>query len=130
MTPECRKMIHDIMDSESMGYAYVYPLDGSPRQEYLISLSPENMANFIGKQGYEAEKIIITDVLDRLVVNTSMVFLDTCPDQELCRKIISYLAPIQMGEKEAGNILAVDRDTADEYFYEEDQMVTMAEMGM
>ena len=55
---------------------------------------------------------------------------NTCPDQELCRKIISYLAPIQMGEKEAGNILAVDRDTADEYFYEEDQMVTMAEMGM
>ena len=47
------------MDSESMGYAYVYPLDGSPRQEYLISMSPENMANFIGKQGYDAEKIII-----------------------------------------------------------------------
>ena len=64
------------------------------------------------------------------MVNTSMVFLDTCPDQELCRKIIGYLAPIQMGEKEAGNILAVDRDIADEYFYEEDQMVTMAEMGM
>ena len=78
MTPESRKMIHEIMDSESMGYAYVYPLDGSPRREYLISLSPENMANFIGKQGYNAEKIIITDVLDRLVVNTSMVFLDTC----------------------------------------------------
>ena len=89
MTPESRKMIHEIMDSESMGYAYVYPLDGSPRREYLISLSPENMANFIGKQGYNAEKIIITDVLDRLVVNTSMVFLDTCPDQELCRRIIS-----------------------------------------
>ena len=35
MTPESRKMIHDIMDSESMGYAYVYPLDGSPRQGYL-----------------------------------------------------------------------------------------------
>ena len=100
------------MDSESMGYAYVYPLDGSPRQEYLISMSPENMANFIGKQGYDAEKIIITDVLDRLVVNTSMVFLDTCLDHELCRKTIGYLAPIQMGEKEAGNILAVGRDIA------------------
>lgn len=130
MTPENRKMIHDIVDSESMGYAYVYPLDGSLRQEYLISLSPENMANFIGKHGYDAEKIIITDVLDHLVVNTSMAFLDTCPDQELCRKITGYLTPIQMGEKEAGTILAVDRDTADEYFSEEDQMVTMAEMYM
>ena len=78
----------------------------------------------------DGEKIIITDVVDRLVVNTSMVFLDTCPDQKLCRKIIGYLAPIQMGEKEAGAILAVSRNTADEYFQEEDQMVTMAEMGM
>lgn len=130
MTPENRKIIHDIMDSESMGYAYVYPLDGSPRQEYLISLLPENMANFIGKRGYDAEKIIITDVLDRLVVNTNMVFLDTCPNSELCREIISYLTPIQMGEKEAGAILAVDRGIADEYFSEEDQMVAMAEMYM
>lgn len=130
MTSDSRKMIQDIMDSESMGYAYVYPLDGDPRKEYLISLSPENIANFIGNKGYDAEKIIITDVLDRLVVNTSMVFLDTCPDQKLCRKIIGYLAPIQMGEKEAGAILAVSRNTADEYFQEEDQMVTMAEMGM
>ena len=108
----------------------MYPLDGGPRKEHLISLAPENMANFIGKKGYDAEKIVITDVLDRLVVNTSMVFLDTCPDQKLCRKIIGYLAPIQMGEKEAGAILAVSRNTADEYFQEEDQMVTMAEMGM
>ena len=38
--------------------------------------------------------------------------------------------PYSDGRKEAGNILAVDRDIADEYFYEEDQMVTMAEMGM
>ena len=48
MTSDSRKMIQDIMDSESMGYAYVYPLDGDPRKEYLISLSPENIANFIG----------------------------------------------------------------------------------
>lgn len=130
MTEADKKMISDIFDSESMGYAYVYPIGGDIRQEYLISLSPENIANFIGNHGFDAEKIIITDVADRLVVNTSMVFLHTCPNQELCQEIIGYLAPIQLGETEAGSVLAVGRDTADEYFAEEDRFVAMAELGM
>ena len=130
MTEADKKMISDIFDSESMGYAYVYPMGGNIRQEYLISLSPKNIANFIGKQGFDAEKIIITDVADRMVVSTSMVFLDTCPNRELCQEIIDYLAPIQWGETEVGAVLAVGRDTADEYFAEEDRFVAMAEMRM
>lgn len=130
MTAEDKKIISDIFDSESMGYAYVYPMGGDIRQEYLISLSPENIANFIGKQGFDAEKIIITDLVDRLVVNTSMVFLDTCPNQELCQQISDYLVPIQRGETEAGTVLAIGRDTADEYFAEENRFVAMAEMRM
>lgn len=58
---------------------------------------------------------MITDVLDRLIVNTCMGMLDVCPDQKLCGRIIEYLAPIQLGEKEAGEILAVERNVADEY---------------
>lgn len=54
----------------------------------MLSLSAENLANFIGTYGLESEKIIVTDVLDRLVVNTQMWFLDTCPDQQLCRELI------------------------------------------
>ena len=53
------------MDTESMGYAYVYPLDGGARKEYMLSLSAENLANFIGTYGLESEKIIVTDVLDQ-----------------------------------------------------------------
>ena len=80
MTSDNRKLIQDIMDSESMGYAYVYPLDGGPRKEYLISLSPENMANFIGKKGYDAEKILRnnadgTSEGDKLSALTQRAFL-------------------------------------------------------
>ena len=50
----------------------MYPMGGDIRQEYLLALSPENIVNFIGKHGFDAEKIIITDVVDRLVVNTGM----------------------------------------------------------
>ncbi len=130
MTQEDAKMICDIMDTESMGYAYVYPLENGNRKEYMLSLSAGNLADFIGTYGLEAEQIIITDVLDRLVVNTQMWFLDTCPDQQLCRELIGSLAPIQMGEREPGQPLAVSRKSADEYFREEDQMVTMAELAM
>lgn len=130
MTQEDRKMVQDILDTESMGYACVYPRDGRNRKEYMISLSAGNLADFIGTYGLEADKIVITDVLDRLVVNTQMWFLDTCPDQQLCRELLASLAPIQLGEREPGQPLAVSRESADEYFREEDQMVTMAELAM
>ena len=51
-------------------------------------------------------------------------------NQKLCGRIIEYLAPIQLGEKEAGEILAVERNVADEYFAMEDEAVTMAECQM
>ncbi len=123
-------MVQDILDTESMGYAYVYPMDGGGRKEYMLSLSSENLANFIGTYGFESEKIIVTDMFDRLVINTQMWFLDTCPDQQFCWELIDSLAPIHMGECEAGIPLAVRREIADEYFWEEEQMVTAAELAM
>ena len=74
--------------------------------------------------------MIVTDMLDRLILDTTGRFLNRCPNQNLCREILKFLAPIQMGEAKPGEILAVDRDTADEYFMEEDQAVTMAELSM
>ena len=40
------------------------------------------------------------------------------------------LAPIQMGETEAGEVIMVDRDVADAFFAAEDEAVTMAECAM
>ena len=130
MRAEEKNMVERIMDTETMGYAYEYPYGGGARKEYMLALTSENLANFIGARGYDAKKIVITDVLDRLIVNTCMGMLDVCPDQKLCGRIIEYLAPIQLGEKEAGEILAVERNVADEYFAMEDEEVTMAECQM
>lgn len=123
-------MMDRIMDSERMGYAYLYPSGGGERQEYILSTTPENMANFIGSHFCDAEKIVVTDILDRLIVDTCGGFLNTCPDQNLCHEIISFLAPIQMGEKEAGELLVIGRQQAEEYFAAEDAAATMAEYGM
>lgn len=130
MEQKTSDMVQRIMDTERMGYAYLYPLEGGERKEYLISTTPENMANFIGSHFEDAEKMVITDAMDRLLVDTIGGFLDTCPDQNLCRKMIGYLAPIQMGQEEPGEVLAVDKEAAEEYFCEEEWMVTMAELSM
>ena len=124
------EMMGKIMDTERMGYAYVYPSDGKARKEYLIATTPENMANFVGSHFLDAQKMVITDFVDRLILDTCGGFIDTCPDQKLCMEINSHLAPIQMGEMEAGEILQLDRDQADAYFAAEDRAAAMAEYGM
>ena len=130
MKQEAYDMVERIMDTEMMGYDYLYPRGEEMRKEYLISTTPENLANFIGSHFTDAGKMVITDVMDRLIVDTVGGFLDTCPDQKLCRELIGRLAPIQMGEKAPGEIFAVDREMSEEYFREEDQMVTMMELSM
>ena len=130
MKTEDKKMVERIMGTGTMGYAYEYPYGGGARKEYMLALTPKNLANFIGTRGCEAEKIIITDIADRLVVNTMFGMLDVCPDQKLCRRIVQHLLPIQMGEKEAGKVLAVDRNVSNQYFAMEDEAVTVAEYQM
>lgn len=125
-----KSMVEKILDTERVGYAYFYPSDGGNRQEFFISTTPENMANFLGSHFYDAEKMIITDMVDRLILNTYGGFINTCPDQKLCAEIIPYLAPIRMGEKETGEILMVTKEESDMYFAAEDQAVTMAECQM
>lgn len=130
MRKEDSDMIAKIYDSERVGYGYLYPVDGGARQDSMISTTPENIANYIGSHMYDAQKIVITDMCDRLVLNTCGCFIDSCPDQKLCKDIIPFLAPIQMGEKKAEEVLGVSMEVANEYFAEEDEAVTMAEIGM
>lgn len=130
MNEETGSMMERIMDTDTIGYAYLYPMDGGARKEYVIATTPENLADFIGSHFYDAEKIVVTDILDRLIVDTCGGFLNNCPDQKLCGEIVGHLAPIQMGEKETGEILSVDRTQAEEYWAMEDAAVTMAEYRM
>lgn len=125
------EMVHvgDIT-TDIMGYACVYNSGSGKREEYLVALTAENLANLIGGKGGEARQITVTDVLDRLVADSRMGTLDSCPDQRLCREINQFLAPIRRGEKEAGEILAVSREAADEYFALEEETATLTECRM
>lgn len=132
MNDKERKEVETMLESSDghIGYAYLYPRDGSARQEFVFEMTPGNIANFIGSHSYDAEKIVLTDVLDRLILETAGGFIDRCPDQNLCCQIIPTLAPIQMGEKEAQEFPIISRDAYDEYDQWEDEMATAAELGM
>ncbi len=130
MKSEDEQMLHQIIDTDTMGYACVYDSGSGKKEEYLVALTAENLASLIGGKGGEARQITVTDVLDRLVADSRMGMLDSCPDQRLCRKINQFLAPIQRGEKEAGEILAVSREAADEYFAAEEEAAILTECRM
>ena len=70
MKSEDEQMIQRIMDTDTMGYASVYDSGSGKREEYLVALTAENLANLIGGKGGEARQITVTDVLDRLVVDS------------------------------------------------------------
>ena len=130
MKQEDIDMVEKILDTEYVGYAYIYLEPHQPRKEHMLTVTPENLANFIGSQGAAAKQIMVTDMLNRPIVDTILGMVNDCPDQKLCRELVGHLAPIQMGEKEAGPVLSVKRDVADQYFAVEDQAVAMAEFMM
>jgi hypothetical protein len=129
MKSEDEQMLQRIMDIDTMGYACIYDSSGK-REEYLIALTAENLANLIGGKGGEARQISVTDVLDRLMVDSRMETLGSCLAQRLCRKINQFLASIQRGEEEAGEILAVCRDATDEYFAAKEKADILTEYQM
>ena len=128
-------MMGKIMDTERMGYAYVYPSDGgamvegNPREEYLVATTPENLADFISSHR-DAQRITVTDIADRPLLDIGGGFINGSPGSGIRTKIINRLAQIQTGEIAAGEILQLDRKQADAYFAAEDRAVTMAEYGM
>lgn len=95
MRKEDREMMEKIMDTERVGYAYFYPRESEGCEVYYISTTPENLVNFIGSHFHDANRMAITDIVDRLILTTFGGFIADCPDQKLCLEIIPHLAPIQ-----------------------------------
>ncbi len=97
---------------------YVYGLDGE-RQEYYFEKSPSSIASFIMLKKEHADKMILTDTLDRLVMDTFGEFINRCPDQKLLKDITKELVPMQLGEKEPVSIPIVSVEEAQAFLSQE-----------
>ncbi|MFI3226635.1 MAG: resolvase [Clostridia bacterium] len=132
MKAETEKKIEQLYDQGNLGYAYIFP-KGSERWDERLTfhLSPENIANVLMGNAYSAEKVVVTDMLDNLVCDSMFGgFLNHCPDQNLCKDIVGYLAPIQMGETEVKDVLSATDAEMNEYLMAEDEMITSYEISM
>lgn len=130
MKQEDIEKVEQAIDGFYVGYAYLSLNDDSARQEYVFDMTPENIANFLGSHQFDAEKIVLTDMLDRLILDTTGGFINNCPNQELCKNIISLLALIQIGEKEATEFPMVTRELYEQYTDMEERAVMEAEIRM
>lgn len=99
---------------------YVYGLDGE-RQEYYFEKSPSSIASFIMLKKEHADKMILTDMLDRLVLDTYGEFINRCPDQKLLQEITKELVPMQFGEKEPVSIPIASVEEAQAFWSQESQ---------
>ncbi len=97
---------------------YVYGLDGG-RQEYYFEKSPSGIASFIMLKKKHADKIILTDTLDRLALDTYGEFINRCPDQKLLQEITKELVPMQLGDKEPVDIPIASADEAQDFWSQE-----------
>ena len=80
----------------AIGYVY----QSGECKKFIFHETPSNLAHFVGSRP-RASKIIVTDELDQLILNTMGNFIDRCSDQELLEEIKKDLIPIQLGETQA-----------------------------
>jgi len=93
---------------------YVYGFDGE-RQEFYFENSPSSIVSFIMLKKENADKLILTDALDRLILDTYGEFINRCPDQKLLQEITKELVPMQLGETEPDETPIVSVDEALEF---------------
>ena len=124
----------EIQDMESIlrdgmvGYAYLYPHGEEFPQVYVFSMTPENIANFIGQHQADCSEMTLTDQMDITILTTFGGFIDKCPDREMLQNVLQHLVPIQMGESSPKDVPAVSMDTMD--LYNEILEQTQSEMRM
>lgn len=123
-----KEALNALLDKDLI-IGYVYRYDGG-QQSYYFEKSPSNITNFIILNREHAEKVILTDLADRLVLNTFGEFINRCPDQELLQEILKDLIPMQMGEKEPTDILSASEEEFQEHLDEKERNVMEAELRM
>lgn len=99
---------------------YVYGHDGG-RQEYYFEKSPSSIASFIMLKKENADKLVLTDTLDRLILDTYGEFINRCPDQKFLQEITAELVPLQLGDKEPLDIPIVSMEEVQAFWNEQKQ---------
>ena len=128
LTQEQVHNVESILRGGNVGYAYLYPQGREIPEVFVFSLTPENIANFIGQRMGQNVEITMTDQLDLTVLTTFGGFIDKCPDRNLLQDVLQHLVPLQMGEATSKDVPTVSMDTME--LYSEMLEMVQSEMKM
>ena len=117
-----KEWLETLSQNYNLAYGYVYHNEG--RSEYCFENKPEYLASFIMRHP-EADRIIITDTLDCLILNTIGTFVDRCPDQGLLQEILKTLLPMQLDSVQPLDFPCVALDEFNDYCNAKDFEMTM-----
>lgn len=104
--------IEELLESENMAIGYVY--HGNQCTEYAFYNTSENIASFLSSRP-KASRIVVTNSMDQLLLDTIGNFINRCPDQDLLEEIKKTLIPIQTGKAKAKPLFCPTMDEVDEY---------------
>lgn len=105
---DTNKQMQSLLDSPYATLGYVYRHQS--REVYWFEGTSKNIAAFLMKFS-DADRMILTDPMDMLVLNTIGAFIDTCPNQNQLSQILEHLVPMQMGDSKPKDFFC---PTADE----------------
>ena len=109
------RTVESILKAGNLGYARLYRSKDCAPEVYIFSMIPENIASFLGSHQFGCFKMVLTDLFDRLILDTIYGYIDHCPDRDLLKQILPHLIPIQQSEESPNPFPIVAYDTFDAY---------------
>lgn len=109
------RTVESILKAGNLGYARLYRSSDCSPEVYIFSMSPENVASFLGSHQFDCFKMILTDLFDRLILDTIYGFIDHCPDRNHLQQILPHLIPIQQSEESPKSFPMAAYDTFEAY---------------
>lgn len=128
VTTEQMNQVMAAIDGFHVGYATVYPKD-TQAERYVFDMTPENISGFLNKWKEQAGKILLTDMLDRPILEVEHGDITQSRSPELKEQVLSLLSAIQEGRTEPARFPIVSRELYDESVDMEEQMVARAEVA-
>lgn len=109
------RTVESILKAGNLGYAKLYPNNNCAPEVYIFSMSLENIACFLCSHQFGCFKMVLTDLFDRLILDTIYGFIDRCPDRNLLQQILPHLIPIQQSEESPKSFPMAAYDTFEAY---------------
>lgn len=103
-------------------YGYLFNSASYHGDRFEFEGNMKNMANFI--MSNEADRIIITDKLDNLLVSTYGTFLDKVTSDKMLIELLEELVPRQQGDVDIEEVVYIQEGTSIEELNQMGQQMT------